>query len=421
MLKKVLFLSLGILTLTSLNLYAETKQSSAKTNASVIEIAQSVPIGTTLGEKDIRPTETVWVDMMNDAKSSIDIGSFYFENKKGEALEPVVDAIINAAGRGVKVRVLVGAAFYPLYPKTVDRFKKIKNIEVGIVPYGKIIGGVMHAKYMVVDNENSYVGSANFGWTSLSQIHNLGIRVRNKKIAATILQAYNLDWKLSKTKNFMGHRDLRYKHMSELPVTVMRPEIINSDDELMVVHPAFSPPALVPEGLDFEQTQMVEIIANAHHELVMQVLTFSPAKSYGVVGYWTELDDAIRAAAARGVKVKFILSNWNNKKPNIDYAKSLSMIPNVEIKISSIPKYKDQFIPFSRVEHCKYLVVDNDLSWVGTGNWEWGYFNDCRDITLLVKSKSIAKQLRGIFFKDWAGPYVEPIDVTKDYVPPKVD
>jgi phospholipase D3/4 len=44
-------------------------------------------------------TQAVWLNMINNAKSTLDIGMFYFANKKGEAMEPVMDAIKNAAGK----------------------------------------------------------------------------------------------------------------------------------------------------------------------------------------------------------------------------------------------------------------------------------------------------------------------------------
>jgi len=59
--------------------------------------------------------------------------------------------------------------------------------------------------------------------------------------------------------------------------------------------------------------------------------------------------------------------------------KSLSLAPGLELRISSIPVYSGGFIPYARTEHCKYMVVDGETSWIGTGNWEESYFRNCRD------------------------------------------
>ena len=409
--KKLLqaYLLLTTIIITS-NLFAES-----------MEITQSTPIGTILSSKKIRSTQSAWVEMISNAKKTIDIGSLFFDNKKGEAMEPVVNTLKEAASRGIKIRIILDAMFHKLYPNETACINGVNNIEIRFMPINECLGGVMHAKYMIVDSENTYVGSENFAWTELSQVHNIGIRIQNKELASTILRIFNLDWEFCKTGNILCNSKIIYEKSKTKSVTEQRPLIIKSDNELSIVHPAFSPSSITPPELNLEQEQFVKLFNNAQEEIVMQVMTYTPAKGYGMVGYWPALDNAIRSAATRGVKVKFIISNWNNKEPNISYMKSLALIPNIEIKISTIPKYKDQFIPYTRVEHCKYFVVDNNLAWVGTGNWEWSYFHNTRDITIIVKGKLIAGQLRDIFYKDWNGPYTEKIDVTKKYEMPKVN
>ncbi len=83
-------------------------------------------------------------------------------------------------------------------------------------------------------------------------------------------------------------------------------------------------------------------------------LNYSPAaeeRYYGVI------DNALQPAAVRGVQVRMIVSNWNIREPDIYYLKSLQIISGVEIGISTIPEHSKSFIPFARVEHCKYMLV----------------------------------------------------------------
>jgi phospholipase D3/4 len=404
----------------SLNIYAITNQSLDNKLSHEIELTQSVPEKTIFSQSDIRTTQKVWIEMISNAKNSIDLGTFYIDNKKGKAMEPVINAILNAANKGVKVRIILDSSFHSLYPHEADDFEGVKNIEVRYLPINNSLGGIMHAKYIIVDSENIYVGSANSSWVELSQIHNIGIRILNKNIAATILRVFNLDWQFCKTGNFLGNRKLLYKIYSKLPVTALQPQTVKIGNDTAIVHPAFSPKQIVPSGLDIEQEQLIKIFKNAQKEVVMQVMTYTPQKKYGVVGYWAAFDNAIRDTASRGVHIKFIVSDWNNIKPNIDYIKSLALTPNVEIKISTIPQLKNKFIPYSRVEHCKYFVVDNNLSWIGTGNWEWSYFHTTRDITIIINSTKIAKQLKNVFLKDWNGPYTKSINISKEYKKPKV-
>ena len=153
------------------------------------------------------------------------------------------------------------------------------------------------------------------------------------------------------------------------------------------------------------------------NDLYCQFLTYSPI-ARGKIFYPT-LDNALRRAAIRGVKVRMIVSDWSIDHPTIDHLKSLSLIPNIQIKFSSIPQWSAGYIPFARVEHCKFLVIDSTSCWIGTSNWEKSYFYNCRNLGLVVKDRSIAKQLRGIFNRSWDGLYTTLIKSEVEYTPRK--
>jgi len=99
--------------------------------------------------------------------------------------------------------------------------------------------------------------------------------------------------------------------------------------------------------------------------------------------------------------------------------KALSKTDNISIKISSLPGYSGGFIPFSRVEHCKYLVADGETAFVTTSNWGPGYFLTSRGAAVIMKGAAGAAILEDIFAKTWNGPYVQPVDALKDYQPVK--
>ncbi|MCP4181218.1 MAG: phospholipase [bacterium] len=403
--------------LISLNNFA------ADDNYSDFELTQTVPEGTNLKRPNMKWTRDVWVDMVNGAQKNICFGSLYLYSKKGKSLEPFIDALKRAAVRNVKIKIILDKTLYYLSKDTVASLKGIKNIDIRILPMNKLTGGVMHAKYMVVDNENVYVGSSNFGWTAMKQIHNIGVRIRSRELASTILMIFDLDWKMCKLGSLTEHPGVYRKLPSaDAPVvSIERPINIKYNDEILSIHPAFSPKTMNPDCVDWGQEQFVKLISMAKREAVFQVMSYSPVKGYGFVGYWDALEVALRKAAVRGVKIKFIVSNWNNKKPNIDFIKSLAAVPNIDVKISSIPQLKNNFIPYTRVEHCKYFVIDNDLTWIGNGNWEWSYFNNTRDIDIIIHGKGPAKQLKDMFIQDWNGPYVEKIDLNKKYHLPKIN
>ena len=83
------------------------------------------------------------------------------------------------------------------------------------------------------------------------------------------------------------------------------------------------------------------------------------------------------------------------------------------------PPSPQGFIPYARVEHAKYAVADERSSYIGTGNWEWSYFNNTVDASIFVQGEAPAKTLTHIFDQDWDGPYAKTLEVDKRYEAPR--
>jgi len=113
------------------------------------------------------------------------------------------------------------------------------------------------------------------------------------------------------------------------------------------------------------------------------------------------------------------MPDWATGKSSINFIKELSQINNVQIKISSIPEFSGGFIPYARVEHCKYFISDNNISFISTSNWEYDYFYNSRNASIIIKNKTANSDIGEVFLRDWNGPYTEFIDINKDYKPPK--
>lgn len=88
-----------------------------------IEIVESIPLETSLENSDLPRTLNVWLKMINEAKESVDIETFYFANEKGKPLEQIIAALKDAAGRGVIVRIIVDSGFYS---KTTNQLMSLK-------------------------------------------------------------------------------------------------------------------------------------------------------------------------------------------------------------------------------------------------------------------------------------------------------
>jgi phosphatidylserine/phosphatidylglycerophosphate/cardiolipin synthase-like enzyme len=114
-----------------------------------------------------------------------------------------------------------------------------------------------------------------------------------------------------------------------------------------------------------------------------------------------------------------LLADWSKRHGTIEGLQSLQCLPNIEVRLMSIPEWSGGFIPFARVVHAKYLVVDGDYCWVGTSNWSRGYFYGSRNVGLLVHGTSFGAQLDRFFESGWDSPYAETVDPGRTYEAPR--
>src|SRR5438105_2590712 len=74
-----------------------------------VQLAETRPLETALGDSTLLTARDAWLDLIGGARTSLDLEEFYFSERRGEALTPVVDALTAAARRGVRVRLLLDA------------------------------------------------------------------------------------------------------------------------------------------------------------------------------------------------------------------------------------------------------------------------------------------------------------------------
>lgn len=381
------------------------------------QLVESVPVGTTLGIEQTARTLPVWLEMVKSAQSTIDMEIFYLSHKPGEPLEEVLRALRDAAERGVHIRIIADARMAKTYPSTLKQLDHLPGIEVRPIEYFNEQGGVMHAKYFIVDREQLFLGSQNMDWRALKHIHELGARIRSGRLASLFTRLFEFDWRLAGEQN---------PELSPFPPQLPETLRITPDDLLILtgpegremgLYPAFSPQSARLAGIAWEETEILRLIDNARKRISIQLLSYKPAAGGE---YYQKLDGALRRAAIRGVKVRMIVSNWNTREPAIRYLKSLQVIPNVEIHISAIPQRHGEFIPYARVEHCKYMVVDDQLVWLGTGNWSRDYFYESRNVSLVINSEFVNTMIGKIFTNSWNSSYTTLLDICKEYKPPKI-
>ena len=373
------------------------------------ELVQTAPVETSLRSDDLRDPATVWSEMFDNAKTEIVIGQFYAVNKPGSVFDKVVERLAAAGKRGVKIRFLMDQKGVGLSEKpTLDQLRAIPNLELRILDFSKLTGnGIIHAKYMVVDGTTAFIGSQNFDWRAFEHIHETGLRITDPKLAGQVLAVFNQDWR-AQALTEQGTAVPALNAITAAP---------NYRQETFLLA---SPNRYNPAGIGDSESGLPALLADAKNEVRIQLLDYAPL-SYGPKGtrpYYAVIDNAVRAAANRGVKIKLMVSNWNLEQPAQAYLKSLAMLPNVEIRVVTIPMASSGFIPFARVIHSKTMVIDNQVAWVGTSNWAGGYLDLSRNMEVVMRNEKMAQRLAATQEQIWSSQYAQALDINKQYPKP---
>jgi phosphatidylserine/phosphatidylglycerophosphate/cardiolipin synthase-like enzyme len=392
-----------------------------------LQLVETSPIETTLDHADLPEAYVVWKEMIEEARRSLDFAEFYASDEPGSRLEPILAAMEEAAGRGVAIRFLAEKSFYKTYPEVLDRLRSHPEIAVRLYDVKPLMGGVLHAKYFLVDGEEAYLGSQNFDWRSLTHIQELGVRIRQTDVVGSLGDLFEFDWRLAAAGGQGGSTGpeestvdsshvFRRSGPASSPARLF-PVVIADHGDTVRITPVMSPQGWIPDPALWDLPRLIDLIDSARRTLRVQLLTYGTVQRRN---YFAPLETALRSAAARGVKVELLVSDWCERPGLIEGLQSLELVPGIEVRLVTIPPWSGGFIPYARVIHAKYMVADDDAAWIGTGNWEWDYFHASRNVGLVLDGRGPASVLNRFFSDGWNAPYAQPVHPCSTYVAPRI-
>jgi phosphatidylserine/phosphatidylglycerophosphate/cardiolipin synthase-like enzyme len=359
-----------------------------------LELVETAPVETSLRHAELREAWQVWPEMIAQAKVRIDLGEFYATDRPPSRLTKVIAALEAAVARGVRVRFIADAGFAKHETAVLGELGA-RGIQVRKFDVKASMGGVQHAKYFIVDGREAYLGSQNFDWRSLEHIQELGIRFRQPDAVRALEDIFETDWALAEGKP------------PPRPSTAYEfPQHTKDGAEVTLVA---SPRGFLPDERLWDLPALVELIDSAKRSVRVQLLTWSEVP---------ELQQALTRAAARGVPVQLLTSDWELRPKTLRELRALD--PRIAVSILVIPQGSAGFVPYSRVAHAKYCVVDGARGWVGTSNWEPDYFFQSRNVGLLIDGGQIPAQLEAFFTGNWTSQFAAPFDRAREYTAPRI-
>lgn len=382
---------------------ADDKLRDSQKDAAVM-IYESWPLETSLDNDHIANVTPVWLEAIDSAETTLDFSEYYAINESGTGLDKVVDALERAANRGVKIRFLIDEKLNTDANAVLpEKLAKLPNLELRKIDYTKITGGgVQHSKYFIVDGKTAYYGSQNFDWRSLEHISEMGARLKPSELVEPLKQIFEIDWALAAN------------YETEIPQTACAGTVdIDYKGETTTVELVASPPKSLPCAEMWDLPKMIALIGQAKSSVSVQLLNYA-TKNYDKTTFM-ELDDALTAAAARGVQVRLLVSDWSQKPKNMADMKRLAALDNIEVRMIAVPEHSMGFVPYSRTIHSKFMVVDDTDTWLGTSNWAGDYFYKSRNVGIIAHGKAFNDDLTRSFNHYWESEYAIVVDPNVDY------
>ncbi|KAG5836663.1 hypothetical protein ANANG_G00230800 [Anguilla anguilla] len=396
-------------------------------------LVESIPEGLSFNSSTTNPSiYQTWLDLIGEARSSLDIASFYWtltnkdtgtqEQTANQGEHVLAELARLSQESGVSVRVAVSM---PQESQPQEDLIVLQNAgaDVRKVNMRELTTGVLHTKFWVVDRKHIYIGSANMDWRSLTQVKELGAVVYNCSCLAEdlgkIFQAY---WYLGEAgKTIPSHWPSNYS----TPYNKDTPMELSLNGTPSSTYLSSSPPGLCADGRTEDLDAILSVIEDAQQFVYIAVMNYLPTMEFShPKRYWSDIDTQLRRVAyERRVRVRLLISCWASTQPVMfPFLRSLASVNDpksrldIQVKLFVVPASPHQKeIPYARVNHNKYMVTDK-VAYIGTSNWSGDYFLHTAGSALVVNQTaaqstgpSVQEQLQAVFERDWDSSYSSPL------------
>jgi len=266
--------------------------------------------------------------------------------------------------------------------------------------------GILHTKLMVIDSTFAYMGSANWDWRSITQVKELGFITTISVLVQDLEKIFDIYWLTANQTRMPNITGLDTNYNLTHPFT------IDQDGEQSFIFIASSPPLFNTPRRTNDIDALINAIDSAEEFVYGSVMDYSPGSLYYPNGqqiYWGVLDDAWRRASFRGVQVRLIFSVWPYTNTALfQYMRSLDCLDNIVVSVMIIPPWSGGNIPYSRVNHSKYLVTDK-VAYIGTSNCTPDYFLQTAGVSMTFNTEPQRNQVLQVFLRDWLSNYTHPV------------
>ncbi|XP_029303068.1 phospholipase D3 isoform X2 [Cottoperca gobio] len=395
-----------------------------------IVLVESIPEGLTFNSSTSHPSiYQAWLNLMGEARSSVDIASFYWtlSNEDTGTHEPtanqgetILKTLAELSGK-LSVRIAVSTP-QGSQPQGDLRLLNDSGADIRTVNMRELTSGVLHTKFWVVDKKHIYIGSANMDWRSLTQVKELGAVVYNCScLAADLSKIFEAYWFLGESQSIPAPWPTSFSTLYNKDTPLQLP-LNNTPSN---VYLSSSPPSFCAAGRTGDLQSILSVMEDAQSFIYIAVMNYLPTMEFShPKRYWADIDTQLRRVGyEKRVKVRLLISCWASTQPVMfPFLKSLASVYDpkskldIQVRLFVVPASpKQKEIPFARVNHNKYMVTDK-IAYIGTSNWSGDYFVSTAGSALVVNQTAsespeptVQSQLKAVFERDWDSAYSTPL------------
>ncbi len=276
-------------------------------------------------------------------------------------LPAFAQALLDAHGRGVKVRVIVSEENAAKAYAVAEHLQEMEKR--GMLTLAHNRSGLMHNKFMIADGQYVWTGSYNLTRNCSRFNDNHAIVLESKELA----ENYEMEWKEIFEK----------RHGKRFAYPTPHPEVTIGG---VVVHNYFTPEDDVRGGIVAE-------MGKATNEIVILAFSFTDKT----------MTEAIGKAVQRGVKVIVLLDSDMATHPGANTKALTALGANVRMSPGILL-------------HHKVIVVDRQTVVLGSANFSLGAFDKNDENVLIVRAPNFAQAMLREAIRCWRA---EPYSITK--------
>ena len=406
------------------------------------------------------PTALDWrLRAIDSASDSIDFQTFLWHFDSVGAM--VLDHIVQAADRGVTIRILVDDTFLVHEDELLLAIAEHPNIEYRVFnPFKRRSGGFatrqllnlaefgrldhrMHNKSMVVDNRVAIVGGRNiadeyFGLDDEANFRDLELLLGGQivqKVSVAFDDYWNDHW--SFPIEALSHKKSSAEQLAEarrvtgfpldLPAETLTEELVlrwldvvedadTGDAILYADDPPDDNPNNPEEAPIQVANELVSLFDGAESEILIVSAYLIPTP---------HLEGAVKRALDRGVRVRILTNSIGSNNHLTAHSAYRNHIDTLlehgaelhEVRTDARDRNRYMLVPIERKKlalHAKALVIDNDKVFVGSANLDPRSLRINTEMGFLVISQAFNQKLRSALEDDFSTANAWRLDLQED-------